>query len=54
VDITYEAPRSATLFRVAAAMNAPADEFGREVDLVEPSAMRPRARGYIERDLVRT
>jgi predicted nucleotidyltransferase len=53
VDITYEVPRSTTLFRVAAAINALADEFGRKVDLVDTSVMRPRARVYIERDLVR-
>lgn len=52
VDITYEVPGSTTLFRIAAAMNALEDELGRSIDLVDPSAMRPRARTYIERDLV--
>jgi uncharacterized protein len=52
VDIAYEVPDSTTLFRIAAAMNALTDEFGREVDLVDTSALRQRARIYIERDLV--
>ncbi|MGH6950126.1 MAG: nucleotidyltransferase family protein [Vitreimonas sp.] len=53
VDITYEVPRSTTLFRIAAATNELGDELGRAVDLVDTSAMRERARTYMERDLVR-
>lgn len=53
VDITYEVPGSTTLFRIAAAMNELEDELGRAVDLVDTSAMRERARVYLERDLVR-
>lgn len=52
VDITYEVPHRTTLFRIAAALNALEDEFGRPVDLVDTSALRTRARAYIERDLV--
>lgn len=52
VDITYDVPRSTTLFRIAAALNALEDEIGREIDLVDTGAMRPRARAFIERDLV--
>jgi predicted nucleotidyltransferase len=52
VDIAYEVPHRTTLFRIAGAMNALQDEFGRGVDLVNTSAMRARARKYIERDLV--
>ncbi|MGD9814175.1 MAG: nucleotidyltransferase family protein [Hyphomonadaceae bacterium] len=53
VDITYQVPRRTTLFRVAAALNELEDDLGRRVDLVDTSAMRARARAYIEKDLVR-
>lgn len=52
VDITYDVPNSTTLFRIAAAMDTLEDALGRSVDLVDTAAMRPRARAYIERDLV--
>jgi len=53
VDVTYEVPKNTTLFRIARAMNELEDVFGRDVDLVGTSAMRDRARLFIERDLVK-
>jgi len=52
VDITYEVTGRPSLFTLVRAQDALAALIGREVDLVDTRTMRPRARAYIERDLV--
>jgi predicted nucleotidyltransferase len=53
VDITYQRAGSTTLFKLSDAEHDLAKALGRRVDLVDRDGMRPAARAYIERDLVR-
>lgn len=53
VDITYEIVGRTDLFKLSDAEHDLAGIFGRDVELVDRDGMRPTARAYIERDLVR-
>ncbi|OQW58348.1 MAG: hypothetical protein A4S17_11865 [Proteobacteria bacterium HN_bin10] len=53
VDITYEIVDRTDLFKLSDAEHDLAAILDRAVDLVDRDGMRPAARAYIERDLVR-
>jgi hypothetical protein len=52
VDVVADVTGRPTLFDLSRAERELAADIGRPVDLVLREAMRPRARRYIERDLV--
>lgn len=51
VDTNYNVVGYWTLFRIGAALNGLEDAFGRKVDLVDISNVRPEARAWFEHDL---
>ncbi len=52
IDIVYDIAGRPTLFDLSDAELELERALGHDVDLVDPKAMRPNARSYIERDLV--
>jgi len=52
IDVVFDVAGSTTLFKLSHAQFELEDELGRTVDLVNREALRPKARAFIERDLV--
>lgn len=52
IDVVYDIAGRPTLFDLADAAFELEALLGRSIDLVDPKAMRPASRAYIERDLV--
>lgn len=52
VDVVYDITGRPTLFDLSDAQFELEQALGRSVDLVDPAALRPNARAFIERDLV--
>ena len=52
VDVIIDITGTPSLFNLSDVKFELTQVLGREVDLVDREAMRPRARAYIERDLV--
>ncbi|MFZ5615732.1 MAG: nucleotidyltransferase family protein [Pseudomonadota bacterium] len=52
VDVVFDVASMPTLFDLAHAQFQLEELLGRAVDLVNREALRPKARAYIERDLV--
>ncbi len=52
IDLVYDIAGRPTLFDLSNAAFELEKLLGRSIDLVDPKAMRPAARTYIERDLV--
>jgi hypothetical protein len=52
VDVVYDISGRPTLFDLVDAMYELEEALGRQVELIDPKALRPKARAFIERDLV--
>lgn len=52
VDVVFDVAGRPTLFDLSHAQLELENELGRAVDLVNREALRPKARAFIERDLV--
>lgn len=52
IDMVFDVAGRPTLFDLSRAQFELEDELGRAVDLVNREALRPKARSFIERDLV--